>query len=87
MTSTTITIKNQSGLHARPASMFVKVAKEFNSVIEIKKSDRKANAKSMLGVLSISAGVNDEIELIATGEDENEAIQSLEKFFNETLVD
>ena len=72
-----ITIENQTGLHARPASMLVKEANKFKSDITINKSDKTANAKSILSVLSLGVAKGDEITIKASGEDENDAISAI----------
>ncbi len=87
MVTSVVKIKNKTGLHARPASIFVKLAKNFGSKIEVKKGEKKINGKSMLGLLSVSIAQGDEIELIVEGEDENKAIEALEELFKFGLID
>jgi len=87
MVTSVVEIKNKTGLHARPASIFVKLAKNFRSKIEIKKGDKKINGKSMLGLLSMSIVQGDKIELIVDGDDEQNAIEALEELFNDGLID
>ena len=70
-------IKNEEGLHARPASDFCKKANEFKSRISVAKDGELFEAKSILMVLCIGAVKGDEIEIIADGEDEQEAIDAL----------
>lgn len=70
-------INNQVGLHARPATFFIQKANEFKSSIWIEKDDRKVNAKSLLGVLSLGIVKGTTINIIADGSDENEAAQTL----------
>ncbi len=76
---------NKAGLHARPAAFLVQEAKKFSSQIIIRKGDKSANAKNVLQVLSLGADVGDEIEVIITGNDENEAAQAIQKLLTETL--
>lgn len=73
------TIKNEEGLHARPASDFCKTASRFKSKIRVIKDDEEYEAKSMLMVLCIGALKGDEIEITAEGEDEQEAVDELIK--------
>ena len=73
-----VTINNQVGLHARPATFFIQKANEFKSSIWIEKDDRKVNAKSLLGVLSLGLVKGTTIKLIADGGDEGDAIATLE---------
>ncbi len=74
-----ITLTNELGLHARPAAMLVQQASKFKSRIQIEKDDRKANAKSIVEVLSLGAERGDKIKIIAEGEDSAEALKSLEE--------
>ncbi len=70
-------IKNQVGLHARPATFFIQKANEFRSSIWIEKEDRRVNAKSLLGVLSLGIVKGTTISIIADGADEAEAVDTL----------
>jgi len=74
-------IKNISGLHARPASEFVALAKTFESKITIKKLDTEnapaANAKSIIKVLAQGISVNTPVEISAEGPDETEAVDKI----------
>lgn len=77
MVEQTFVVKNETGLHARPASLFVQKAAKFKSVIKVKKDEKEANAKSIISVLSLGAGKGSEIVISADGADEQEAINSL----------
>ncbi len=77
MISRDIVITNSSGLHARPATFFIQRANSYKSSIWIEKEDRKVNAKSLLGVLSLGIAKEMTITLIAEGQDENAAISGL----------
>ena len=70
-----ITVNNEVGLHARPATFFIQKANEFKSGIWVEKEDRRVNAKSLLGVLSL--GIVKGTTLIADGSDEKEAVGAL----------
>ena len=72
-----ITVQNQVGLHARPATFFIQKANEFRSSIWVEKEERRANAKSLLGVLSLGITGGTDIRIIADGQDENEAVEAL----------
>lgn len=77
---TRLTITNRVGLHARPAALFVNVAKSCQSLIQIRnvtKNGEWCNAKSILGVLTLGVERDHQIELKAEGPDEEQAIQSL----------
>ena len=72
-----VVVQNQVGLHARPATFFIQKANEFKSSIWVEKEDRRVNAKSLLGVLSLGIVGGTEIDIIADGSDEQEAVDSL----------
>ena len=72
-----ITVKNEVGLHARPATFFIQKANEFKSSIWVEKEERKVNAKSLLGVLSLGIMKGTTVTLIADGSDEKEAVDAL----------
>ena len=74
-----VVIQNQVGLHARPATFFIQKANEFKSSIWVDKEDRRVNAKSLLGVLSLGIVGNTDIRIIADGVDEEEAVLALVK--------
>lgn len=80
MISKEITIKNQVGLESRSAAMFIQKASNFKSGIWLEKGDRKANAKSLLGVLSLGIGNGMKVRLTAEGEDEERAVEELEEY-------
>ena len=71
------TVNNQVGLHARPATFFIQKANEFKSSIWVEKEERRVNAKSLLGVLSLGIGQGTVIQLIADGPDAEEAVEAL----------
>ena len=72
-----VTVENQVGLHARPATFFIQKANEFKSSIWVEKEERRVNAKSLLGVLSLGIVKGTNIALIADGSDEKEAVDAL----------
>ena len=72
-----VVIKNQVGLHARPATFFIQKANEFKSSIWVEKEERRVNAKSLLGVLSLGIVKGMTITLLADGTDEAEALDGL----------
>ncbi len=77
MTSRNVTIKNNVGLHARPATFFIQKANSYQSSIWVEKEDRRVNAKSLLGVLSLGITKGMTITLIADGSDEKDALEGL----------
>ncbi|MBQ4486138.1 MAG: HPr family phosphocarrier protein [Oscillospiraceae bacterium] len=72
-----VTVQNQVGLHARPATFFIQKANEFKSSIWIEKEERRVNAKSLLGILSLGIVGGTSIRIIADGSDEKEAVKAL----------
>ena len=82
MISRGLTINNNVGLHARPATFFVQKANSFESAIWVEKEDCRVNAKSLLGVLSLGITKGTNITLIADGADEGAAIDSLAALIN-----
>ena len=77
-----ITVKNEVGLHARPATYFIQKANEFKSGIWVEKEERRVNAKSLLGVLSLGIVKGTAITVIADGADETEAVEALVTLIN-----
>ena len=83
MTKREVTITNNIGLHARPATFFIQKANSYKSLVWIEKEDRKINAKSLLGVLSLAVSKGDVITLSAEGIDEAEAVAGLAQLIAE----
>ena len=77
-----VTINNQVGLHARPATFFIQKANEFKSSIWIEREERRVNAKSLLGVLSLGIVKGTTVNIVADGVDENEAIATLSELID-----
>lgn len=82
MISRDVTITNTIGLHARPATFFIQKANGYKSSIWVEKEDRKVNAKSLLGVLSLGIAQGMTIKLIAEGSDEDDALEGLIALIN-----
>ena len=77
-----ITITNNIGLHARPATFFIQKANSYKSLIWIEKEERKVNAKSLLGVLSLGIAKGMTVTIIADGQDESDAVNGLLELVN-----
>lgn len=77
MISKEVTVKNSVGLHARPATFFIQKANTYKSTIWVERDDRRINAKSLLGVLSLGIVKDMSITLTAEGIDEQNAIDGL----------
>lgn len=79
MVSREVIVKNSTGLHARPATLLVKKASSFKSDISIEFNGKKANVKSLIGVLSLGVTKNSNIKVMASGDDENLALEEVVK--------
>lgn len=77
-----VVINNASGLHARPATFFIQKANCYKCSIWVEKDDRKVNAKSLLGVLSLGIAKGMTVTLIADGQDEENALDGLSSLVN-----
>ncbi len=77
MPDITLTIHHKVGLHARPAALLVQTAKKFNCDVQIAHGEREANAKSILGVLTLGAEQGTVITIRAEGDDAEQALEAL----------
>ncbi len=80
MLSKKITIKIPAGLEARPVALLVQVASQYESSIYIEYEDKKVNAKSIMGMMSLGLAAGEEVEVTASGNDEGTAIAEIEKY-------
>ena len=81
-----ITIKNKSGLHARPAAVFVQIANKYDCEINVQKGKQKVNGKSIMGIMMLAAEKGSKIIIVADGPDANDAILDLESLLlSETI--
>ena len=87
MYSKVAVVNNQVGLHARPATFFIQKANEFKCSVWVEREERKVNAKSLLGVLSLGIVKGTEINLIADGSDEEEAVEALVKLISSDFAE
>lgn len=77
MVSRTATIKNESGVHARPAAVFVKMANRFPCEIFVEKDNQRINGKSIMGLMMLALTRDTRITVIAEGEKEEDAVAAL----------
>ncbi|MBR0061046.1 MAG: HPr family phosphocarrier protein [Selenomonadaceae bacterium] len=77
MTEATTTIENKTGIHARPASVFVQKASSFKSKVQLKAKGKTVDAKSILMIMSMGLVKGTEITIVADGPDEAEAVKTL----------
>ena len=82
-----VSVQNQVGLHARPATFFIQKANEYKSSIWVEKEERRVNAKSLLGVLSLGIVGGTTIKIIADGSDEQSAVDGLVKLVESGFAD
>ena len=73
-----VTINNEVGLHARPATFFIQKANEFKSGIWLEKDERRVNAKSLLGIMSLGVVTGTTVTLSASGPDAESAVNALD---------
>ena len=85
MKSFNFTIRDEVGIHARPAGMLVNKAKESGSRITLKKGDKTADASKLFSVMSLGVKCGDTVEVSADGGDEDAAIQIMKDFFEANL--
>jgi phosphocarrier protein len=81
MTEKVITVSNRAGIHARPSALLVQTTKNFSSNIYIEKGMDRINAKSIMGIITLGASYGTELRIIAEGEDEVAAVETLVKLF------
>lgn len=81
----TYTVKNELGMHARPAGMFVKLAKQYHSIIEISKGEKKANVSRILAVMGMGIKQGDAITITVEGDDEQEVFPQIQQICEEIL--
>lgn len=82
MPEITLVVEHEAGLHLRPATKFIKLARSFKSDIKVTHGDRTANAKSELSVMTLGAHKGAEITINAEGDDADEALTALEELIN-----
>ena len=78
-------ITAKEGIHARPATNLIRLAKKYKSIVSLKKDDKQVLLNSMLNILTIGAKEGDTITIIVEGEDEADAAQAIDIFFKEEL--
>jgi len=81
------TILAQEGMHARPATALVKLARQFSSVVLLKKGTKEARLNSLLNILSMGVKGGEIVTLVLEGQDEGAAAEAFDEFFKEGLKD
>ncbi len=82
-----VTIKNRAGMHARPAALLVKTASSFAAQVFIEKDSERVNGKSIMGVITLGATFNTPLKIIADGPDEAQAVDALERLFENRFME
>ena len=82
MTEQVVTVSNRAGIHARPAAVLVHAAKDFKASIYFEKGNDRIKAKSIMGILTLAAAYKTELKVIAEGEDENQALETIVRLFD-----
>jgi phosphocarrier protein len=77
-----VTVQNKLGIHARPASKFVRIASRYQSEILVEKDGDTVNGKSIMGLMMLAAGPGSRIKLVAEGADADQAVRELEDLIN-----
>jgi len=83
MIKTTVTISNKLGLHARASAKLTKLASSFPCEVHLSRNDRRVNAKSIMGVMMLAAGLGAQVELECDGQREDEAITAITALIND----
>ncbi len=83
MIRTTVTISNKLGLHARASAKLTKLAGSFASDVFMSRNGRRVNAKSIMGVMMLAAGIGSEVEIETSGPDEQQAVEALTTLIND----
>ncbi len=82
MIEKSMTIELSGGLEARPIAMLVQVASQYESTVYIETEGKKVNAKSIMGMMSLALGTGETVKVIANGNDEEAAIESIEEYLS-----
>ena len=82
MISKEITIRLENGLEARPVAMLVQVASQFDSTIYLEAAEKKVNAKSIMGMMSLGLDTGEKVTAIIEGSDEEAALEGIEKYLS-----
>ena len=81
MTERTIKVINRAGIHARPSALLVQTTKNFKSNVYLQKGSDHINAKSIMGIITLGASYGTELRIIAEGEDEEAAVETIVRLF------
>lgn len=82
MISKEITIRLENGLEARPVAMLVQVASQYDSSIYLETGDKKVNAKSIMGMMSLGLDIGEKVNVVVDGSDENSALEGIDNYLS-----
>lgn len=82
MTERKVVIRNRAGIHARPAALLVQTANQFASEVYLEKDSERINGKSIMGIITLGATYESELNIVAEGSDEKEAVDALAALFD-----
>lgn len=82
MISKEVTIRLENGLEARPVAMLVQVASQYDSTVYLQAGEKKVNAKSIMGMMSLGLDTGEKVKVIVEGSDEDTALDSMEKYLS-----
>ena len=82
MTKRVVEIKLQNGLEARPVAMLVQVASKYDSTVYLESADKKVNAKSIMGMMSLGLDTGEKVTVVVDGEDESVALEGIENYLS-----
>lgn len=82
MISKEITIRLENGLEARPVAMLVQVASQYDSSIYLETGDKKVNAKSIMGMMSLGLDIGEKVNVVVDGSDENAALEGIDNYLS-----
>jgi len=87
MASRQVTVTNKTGIHARPAAKFVKIANQFGCDIHVEKDSEEVDGKSIMGLMMLAAGNGSKLTITAEGDDAEEALDKLEALLKSNFED
>ena len=86
MLKKTITIRLENGLEARPVAMLVQIASQYDSSVYVEVKNKKVNAKSIMGMMTLGVPAGGKVNVVAEGNDETKAIEHIGKYLNNDLA-
>ena len=82
MISKEMTVKLSGGMEARPVAMLVQVASQYDSSVYLETGDKRVNAKSIMGMMSLGLDLGEKVNVVVDGVDENDALTGIENYLS-----